>query len=144
MELQPATRLALDLREVATLSAVGAAAWRLAFGQEFEPMHGEGGDHASGLLSAIVEAVEFKIADSLPRLGLGIDTGAIAESIADALVPELSSQQLQLCAELGIHVPGEPIMGQVLRLVTLHVAATLAAELLPIARAQRGPSSSRG
>ena len=142
MELQPATRLALDLGKLPARTAVAAAAWRLAFGRELGSADDHGDDHATALLSAIVETVEFKIADSLPSLGLCIDTNTIADSIADALVPELSSQRLQLCAELGIDVPGEPIVGQVLRLVTVHVAATLGAELLPIARAQRGRSRS--
>jgi hypothetical protein len=141
MKLQPATRLALDLREPPTRSAVAAAAWRLAFGRDLDTARGQGGDHAVGLLSAIVEAVELKIGDRLPSLGLCIDTGIVAESIADALVPELSSQRLELCAELGIELPGEPLIGQVLRAITVHVAATLGSELLPIARAQRGPST---
>jgi hypothetical protein len=141
MKLQPATRLALDLREPPTRSAVATAAWRLAFGRDLDTARGQGGDHATALLSAIVEAVEVRIADRLPSLGLCIDTGTVAESIADALVPELSSQRGQLCAELGIEAPAEPLMGQMLRAVTVHVATALGTELLPIARAQRGPST---
>jgi hypothetical protein len=143
MKLKPATRLALDLREPPTRSTVAAAVWRLAFSRELDAAPGQGGDHAVELLSAIVEAVELRIDDRLPSLGLCIDTATVAESIADTLVPALGSQRLQLCAELGIEVPGEPIVGQVLRAVTVHVAATLGSELLPIARAQRGPSPER-
>jgi hypothetical protein len=138
LKLQPATRLALELREPPTRSAVAAATWRRTFDREFDPMRGQGGDHASAFLVALVEAVERGVNDQLPRVGLAMDTRALAESIADTLVPELGSQRLQLCVELGIEVPGEPLLGQVLRLVAVHVAATLSAELLPVARAQRG------
>ncbi|TML91401.1 MAG: hypothetical protein E6G06_10110 [Actinobacteria bacterium] len=123
---------------------MAAAAWRLAFAREFDAMHGEGGDHALTFLLAIVTAVERRIADMLPSLGLGIDTRALAELAAEGLVPESASRRLQLCAELGVHVPGEPVVGEALGLIARHVAVTLAAELLPLARAQYGPSTRHG
>jgi hypothetical protein len=135
---RPEIRLSRISPSPVTAGQVAAAVWQLAYGEadaELRRIDGPGAHAAAGFLVRLVLAVEDVVAKRSAASGPPVDSWAVAEYVADEVVPPEGTVRLGVCEQLGLHVPNDRIAGELLFALARDIADTLVESLLPILRA---------